>query len=420
MSTSTDSQAVPDDAAGRTLPRYLSFEIRDGKWETGEMVRQHLAKELVDRGFVVDLEAGRDDPDWFFAATRGKESIGVVLVCEHMQMHPIWQEVVRPITNASSDDQTRQVRNHRFRARHSSWLCWHVSLETLGQNQLVSARLREEINLAVEQSIRKWSGVSSLRWHADHTTLGQMQPDHWHVSRMKRVHAACRTSFMLQRLREWLGWDSPAKERLSARFPNHLDLIDSREIPHEYSAGPDLSYYTESAEFYYHLIVDSAPYLKDKLPAATDADRQMAGVANNRIVNASWGLIARGAEAIPYAIKLIRSTDRDEREAAASVFCGLRDPARVTDIVAEITAALETENDRLVVDSLLVALGQLRSREAIPTIARFIMNPSEDADTRSTAVDSLGQIIKRKFDKRGADMVQDACAWLVSPGFRNP
>jgi hypothetical protein len=229
---------------------------------------------------------------------------------------------------------------------------------------------------------------------------------------------------MLHRLREWLGWNIPAPERrrgrLLRRFPNHLDLIDSREIPHEYSTGPDLSYYTESAEFYYNLIVDSAPHLKDKPRAVSEAERQMASVANNRIVEASWGLIARGAEAIPYAIKLVRSTDRDEREAAANVFCGLRDPARLREVVAEITAALETEDDRLVIDSLLGALGHLRSRDAISVIARFIMDPAEDSDTRFDAAESLGQIVKRRFDKGGADAVENARAWLMSHGYGEP
>src|SRR5262245_46554790 len=93
------------------------------------------------------------------------------------------------------------------------------------------------------------------------------------------------------------------RQRLMRRFSNHLALIDSREIPHEYSTGPDLTYYTESAQFYYDLIVESSPHLKDKPRAATNMDREMAAIANNRIVNASWGLIARGVESVPFAVQ---------------------------------------------------------------------------------------------------------------------
>jgi hypothetical protein len=226
---------------------------------------------------------------------------------------------------------------------------------------------------------------------------------------------------MFDRLRSLFRQSKWAKDRQHSRllkcYPSHLDLIDSREIPHEFKSGPDLSYYSESAQYYYNLIVDSAPHLKDKPRAATHAEREMASVANNRIVHASWGLITRGAEAIPFAVKLIRSTDRDCREAAADVFCGLSDPKRLPEIVAQITSALRTENDRLVLDSLLTALGNLKSREAIPAIARFVLNQSEDSDTRHTAATSLGQIIKKRFDKHGTNTIQMACDWLVSNGY---
>lgn len=143
-------------------------------------------------------------------------------------------------------------------------------------------------------------------------------------------------------------------------------------------------------------------------------------MAHRRIVYAGWSLIAPGAEAIPFAVRLVRSTDEDEREAGTNVFCGLRDPGRVTEIVGEITAALAKEPDHQVIDSLLGALGHLGSREALPAIARILINPSEDSDTRFTAADSLGRIIKRKFGKNGADAVQEACAWLRSLGYHEP
>lgn len=229
---------------------------------------------------------------------------------------------------------------------------------------------------------------------------------------------------MLNRLLSVFALHGSPKERqrsqLRARYPKHLDLIDSREIPHKHATGPDLSYYSESAQYYYDLIVESTPHLKDKGHALTDAEREMASVANNRIVNASWGLVARGAEAIPYATKLLRSVDRDQREAAANVFCGLRDSRRLLEIMSQITGALQAERDRLVLDSLLAALGHLRSHDAIPVIARFVLNQSEDLDTRNTAAVSLGQIVKRRFDKAGANAIELACEWLRSNGYSGP
>ena len=216
---------------------------------------------------------------------------------------------------------------------------------------------------------------------------------------------------MLYRLRSLFSRDAGSedvRQSLLRRFPNHLDLIDSREIPHEYSTGPDLSYYTESAQYYYDLIVESSPFMDDP---------QMSSVANNRIVNAGWGLIAKGAEAVPFAIQLVRSKNRDHREAAADVFCGLRDPQRLPDILEHVHATLEHETDQLVLDSLLGALGALRSRDSIPMLARYINDDSVDPDTRDNAACSLGLIVRKRFDKSERGTVRAACEWLASNGY---
>ena len=229
---------------------------------------------------------------------------------------------------------------------------------------------------------------------------------------------------MFRFLRRW--WQkqrqtaTDGRTRLLAKYPDHVALIDSREIPHSYERGPDLSYYTESARFYYDLICESAPHLKDRPRAATDADREMASVANNRIVHATWGLIARGAEAMPFAIKLIASKDRDLRESGANVVAGLHDPARLPDVVRHTMAALETEQDRLVIDTLLSALGDLRSPQAIPLLKRFIVNDQEDGDTRWEAAVSLGKIVGKRFDRKGADAVELAQQWLAEYAAAEP
>ena len=98
----------------------------------------------------------------------------------------------------------------------------------------------------------------------------------------------------------------PSREQLQSKYPDHLGLIDSAEIPTTYKAGPDLSYYTEGAEFYYQLICESATALKDRpLDVANTGQRMVsASVAYNRIVHAVWGLIAKGSQATPYAVNL--------------------------------------------------------------------------------------------------------------------
>jgi len=204
----------------------------------------------------------------------------------------------------------------------------------------------------------------------------------------------------------------PSRAELLAKYPDHLALIDSGEIPATENRTPDLSYLTESAQFYYDLICDSAPYLKDKPRAITWEEKLMAGKASCRMAEASWGLIARGAEAIPFAIRLIRSKDRDEKEMGANVFCGLQMGERVPEVLRHIFAALENETDRLVIDSLIGALGQLKSREAIPVLAKFIRNKKEDGDTRWEAAVVLGKIVHKRFDKDGQNAIESATAWL--------
>ena len=214
--------------------------------------------------------------------------------------------------------------------------------------------------------------------------------------------------------------DEPKRQRLLRLYPNHLDLIDSREIPHEYATGPDLSYLCESAKFYYDLIVVSSPHLKDKPRAGTDADREMASIANNRIIWAIWGLIARCDDSVQFAIDLFRSKDRDHREAAANIFCGLREAQRLPEILDRIHTMLASECVQLVLDSLLGALGQLRSRDSIPVLARYILDESVDLDTRDTAATSLGQIVRKRFDKTDTNTVEAAYEWLTTNGRAGP
>ena len=122
-------------------PRFLSFRTADGpsvaEWSaTGDALRRALADALQRRGFLVDLEAGAQDPDWFFLARRGADTLGVVLVVA----------CFRPCR-------------------------WHIGLEDGSYRNLTSDALREEINPILESVVAAWPGVSTIRWHPDMTTL---------------------------------------------------------------------------------------------------------------------------------------------------------------------------------------------------------------------------------------------------------
>jgi hypothetical protein len=207
------------------------------------------------------------------------------------------------------------------------------------------------------------------------------------------------------------------RDEVLRRYPNHLELIDSGEIPNEYLTGPDLSYYVESAEFYYNLIVESAKHFKGKQREVIRAELEMSAIASERSVNATWGLSARGPESIPFALALFRSKDSDHRAAATSVFTGWRDAARLPSMLQYVHAALRDEKDRSLIDPLIATLGELRSRESIPVLARYVCDTSEPIDIRNAAAIALGRVVHKRFDKSGADAVLAASEWLVAhPG----
>lgn len=75
-------------------------------------------------------------------------------------------------------------------------------------------------------------------------------------------------------------------------IPNspHLEMLDAGKFPNDPSNEkiPDLSYYTESAQFYYDLLVDSVRFFP------------------------------------PYAAMLSESTNWDQKQGPSNVWCGLR------------------------------------------------------------------------------------------------
>lgn len=161
--------------------------------------------------------------------------------------------------------------------------------------------------------------------------------------------------------------------------------------------APDPSRYPESAEAYH-----------DRHRAALEAHDFRGRV------DAIWGLIARGADAVPFLSQMLRSRTPEAREDAAGAFGWMA--GNDATIVDELIGALEAETDVQAADALIVALGQLRDRRAVETLARIIRADATDGDTRHTAIQSLAQIARRRFD-RAADPVHGALTWLDEHGY---
>ena len=88
-----------------------------------------------------------------------------------------------------------------------------------------------------------------------------------------------------------------------------------------------------------------------------------------RRVHAQWGLIAKGAEAAPYALSLLQRSEPEAREDGASILGELGKDNGFVDALLE---SLRSETELEAKDSMIITLGSLKSRKAIPALAEII------------------------------------------------
>ena len=143
-----------------------------------------------------------------------------------------------------------------------------------------------------------------------------------------------------------------------------------------------------------------------------DAGRIDGASAFRLRVEAQWGLIACGTDAIPYALRMLTSPDAEIREDAGGILGQL---GKSDEVVEGVLAALEGETDDQARDSLVIAIGELGDPRGIPMLAKLIRSPETDGDTRFTAVQSLGRLARRRFDKQ-EDPARAAIRWLDGQG----
>ena len=175
-------------------------------------------------------------------------------------------------------------------------------------------------------------------------------------------------------------------------------------IPVDKRGQPDLAHYTDSVEHYTELYEKFLASLRGEWPWVTEET----SLPWSSRVHATWGLIAKGRTAVPYALKLLRHSETGAREDGAAI---LRAIGKDESVVTEILAALAVESDTVARDSLILTLGELRSRRAIPILAAIIRDEAADGDTRFTAVESLGKIVRRRFFKQSSP-IEATLDWL--------
>src|SRR5262249_28760327 len=130
-------------------------------------------------------------------------------------------------------------------------------------------------------------------------------------------------------------------------------------------------------------------------------------------VHGTWGLISKGAEAIPHALTMLKSPNPDIREDGAGILGAL---GKEEGVVEALIENLGAETNTGACDSMILALGQLKNRKAIPWLAKFIRNHDADGDTQWGAMESLGRIVRKRFD-RMPDPIAAALEWLAKHHF---
>jgi hypothetical protein len=180
--------------------------------------------------------------------------------------------------------------------------------------------------------------------------------------------------------------------------------IKEDSIPVDKRGQADLSRYNDSIEYYVEMYERFITSLHGGWPWAI----YETSLPWNSRVHATWGLIAKGAAAVPFALKLLEYAEPDAREDGATILGAI---GKDESVVTELLVRLSVETDTTTRDSLISALGELRNRRAIPTLAVIIRDETADGDTRWTAVESLGKIVRRRFLKQMSP-IEAAIDWL--------
>lgn len=180
------------------------------------------------------------------------------------------------------------------------------------------------------------------------------------------------------------------------------------QYPVDSKGRPDLTYYSESVAHYvdlyqrYLAVIDDSP-----------RDRGDIVDAFALRVHGTWGLIAKGADSIHFAMRLLSDSRPEVRGDGTSI---LSEIGKNGEIIERLISTLESDSDAESTDTILAALGRMRADEAIPIIARIIRDPNVDGDTQWTAVESLAEIVRRRFLEE-PEPVDAAQEWLEIHGY---
>jgi len=127
-------------------------------------------------------------------------------------------------------------------------------------------------------------------------------------------------------------------------------------------------------------------------------------------VSAIWALISKGEKSIPFALELLHSKSQEEKEDAAGI---LGELGKNDDVIDSLIMQLDAKCTVQVKDTIIIALGNLKSKKALKKLKQMLLDPEMDGDSKYTAAESVGKIIKCNILKKD-DPITYAIDWLNS------
>jgi hypothetical protein len=163
-------------------------------------------------------------------------------------------------------------------------------------------------------------------------------------------------------------------------------------FPRDAMGKPDLSCYTESLDYYIQMHQQYLASLDN-----SELSPKERNLAWSRRAHGQWGLIAKRSDAIDYALSLLRGKQPEAREDGAAILAAV---SRDESVLDNLIVALKQETDITAKDTIVGALGKLKSRRAVPALVAIIRNTQEDFDSRLVAVESLSEIVGKRFHEQ--------------------
>jgi hypothetical protein len=192
--------------------------------------------------------------------------------------------------------------------------------------------------------------------------------------------------------------------------------LEEERFPRDAAGRPYLTCFTRPANYYQGYIDDYLESLGSPKPSF-----EWQAHAYRKGVLGQWGLIARGpGEAFPFVHRLLRHPVAEARQAGVAVLdAWARDGGNFE--VAALSAAEQelaapSQTDIQTLTALLGMLGRVRSKSALPLIARVLRAPnSAMGDLDRSAIEALESISGEQFSQQ-SEPKHAAELWLRERG----